>query len=99
MSEIAVEDPFSAYEMFSPEGNTACEALVATVEEVAKRAFWEKTPHDREALISLIRRGVTEIALTHREVWDTEPIAEIALQINVRVFRPLGVEPLDRFEI
>ena len=60
------------YQMFSKEGNIACQELVDKAMEIS--------PKDRALFV---RQGMIEIAQTHREVHDTEPRETIYSKTNI----------------
>ena len=71
------------YQMYSREGNDACEALV---QEIVTGG--EAGTLNRLTLHHAVREGIKEIAKTHPEVHDTEPDGEIPHQINERLCKP-----------
>ena len=76
--------PNSSYEMFSREGNDACEALVTQL--VADGNAGRLT---RLTLNAAKETAVREVAEKHQEIHDTEPDGEICHQLNERLCKPL----------
>lgn len=76
--------PNSNYQMFSREGNDACEALVQKIV-----AEGEAGKINRLTLHAAVRAGIKEISKKYLEVQDTEPDGEIPYQINERLCKPM----------
>jgi len=75
--------PNRRYQMYSLEGNDACEELVrATVK------LGEMREITRLTLDAAVQKGIKEIAKTHPEVHDTEPDSQIPYEINERLCKP-----------
>jgi hypothetical protein len=69
------------FEMFSPDGNKACQSLV-------KKLFKKiegKTRLTEEDVYKHIRDGIEEVAEKHEEVYDTEPGWHIQELVNKKL--------------
>ena len=66
------------YEMFSTAGERACQSLV---NKITKKIMSPRRVTAAEVL-DLIEAGMKKIAVKHGEVYDTEPRAQIALQVR-----------------
>jgi MarR-like DNA-binding transcriptional regulator SgrR of sgrS sRNA len=84
--------PFDNYQMFSREGNDACEALVAQI--VGDGQAGKVT---RLTLDEAKEAGMKKIGETHLEVGDTEPDGEICHQLNIRLCGPLRWQEYGRW--
>lgn len=86
--------PNARYEMFSREGNDACEAEVAKI--VAEVEAGKIT---RRTLREAYRRVLTAVAEAgHTEVHDTEPEWAIADEFTKRICRPQMWQDFSRWE-
>lgn len=66
------------YEMFTDEGNQACQQIVERIKaEICSGVL------TRNMLPERIQQLCVEVAQKHGEVWDTEPQANLADRINV----------------
>jgi hypothetical protein len=66
------------YEMFSPAGERACQALV---DKITKKILSPRRVTAADVL-DLIEQGMKKISVQHGEVFDTEPRVQIAHQIS-----------------
>lgn len=82
--------PNGRYQMFSREGNDACEALVVRVVEMI-----EAGKVNRSSLITVIHLEMREVEKTHDEVWDTEPRGQILWEVSKRGCEPQMWLPID----
>jgi hypothetical protein len=86
------------YQMYSKEGNDACEDAVAGIVRAAESMRGDERL-TRELVIDWIRNAHKAVRAMHPEVRDTEPASEIVYQVNVRVCGPNSIQPIDRFEV
>ena len=83
------------YEMFSEEGNQACQALVDKATAFIK-SDKKVTPPELRKMIS---DGMKEIEKDHSEVWDSEPPYHICRILN-DVLGQEGYQPiLDEYDL
>ena len=82
-----------SYEMYSEEGDLY---VAEQVNDLINRGH--AGGFGRVHLIAEIRAMVDSIAKVHPEVYDTEPEADIADQVNERLCKPLGWLPVSRHD-
>ena len=86
VEEEVVEDergPNSRYQMYSLEGNDACEAFVRAIVKLG-----EVGRITRLTLDTAVREGMKQISADYPEVFDTEPSSQIPHEINERLCKP-----------
>jgi hypothetical protein len=84
-----LESDSGRYQMFSDEGNEACDSLS---KKVCKQIMDGELSLDET--ITGIKKGIDKIDKDHPEVHDTEPRAQFRYEIR-EAFRQIGLEPDD----
>jgi len=84
---------FSSYEMYTDEADAyVAEEVDALIARGLEGGF------ERQHLLGEVRVMIDSIAGMHGEVYDTEPEANIAEQINERLCKPQGWLPISRHD-
>lgn len=97
MDEYEAIDVNRRYEMYSTEGNDACEAAVANIANVADTVSGSVTREEVKCLIQNAFKSVR--AAGFGEVYDTEPQYQIVEEVNIRVCAPYGIPGISRDEV
>ena len=86
-------DHYNNYEMYTDEGDVY---VAEQVNDLIIRGM--AGGFERVHLLGEIRAMIDSIAKVHGEVYDTEPEANIAEQVNERLCKPQGWLPVSRFD-
>lgn len=81
------------FEMFTPEGDRACQQIVDRLVAEAQQGVLT-----RNMLPERVRKMIQVVQQNHEEVWDTEPQYALAAEISKFVCKPQGWEPIERWD-